>query len=98
MDSWGPFPKSTFFFGFFPGLLKTAVMGYSLLAAVQSPIPRSEHPEIHGKSNTAELRMPLRTYKFNLVLGSNAPLRLNRNSGLENSLRRANTRTHYHPH
>ena len=26
MDSWGPFPKSTFFFGFFPGLLKTAVI------------------------------------------------------------------------
>ena len=26
MDSWGPFPTSTFFFGFFPGLLKTAVI------------------------------------------------------------------------
>ena len=26
MDSWGPFPKLTFFFGFFPGLLKTAVL------------------------------------------------------------------------
>ena len=26
MDSWGLFLKSTFFFGFFPGLLKTAVI------------------------------------------------------------------------
>ena len=53
MDSWGPFPKSTFFFGFFPGLLKTAVIASAMLGGTNNPstFPHRERPSfdsLHG--------------------------------------------------